>query len=89
MAVSDKIWSGVNINSAIFRKLYVVILMKNYFIQFWVCSVVGFLFFGVNGTPFVLRSGDIWVTGCNYVSSVNLFWRCITVLLLVGWLKLC
>ena len=49
----------------IFIKLYVVILMKNYFIQFWVRSIVEFLFFGVNGASFVCRSSDIWVTGCN------------------------
>ena len=30
----------ININSVIFIKLYVVILMKNYFTQFWVCSIV-------------------------------------------------
>jgi hypothetical protein len=30
--------------------------MKNYFIQFGICYIVGYLFFGVNGTPFVRRS---------------------------------
>ena len=44
-----------------------MILMKNYFIQFWVCSIMGFLFFGVNGASFGWRTGDIWVTECNYV----------------------
>ena len=40
--------------------------MNNYFIQFWVCSIVIFLFFGVNGAPFVRISSAIWVTGYNY-----------------------
>lgn len=30
-----------------------MILLENYFIQFWVCCVVGFLLFGVNGAHFV------------------------------------
>ena len=54
-----------NINIVIFRKLYVVILMKIYFTQFWICYIVEFLFFGVNGALYVCRSSDIWVTGCN------------------------
>ena len=66
-ATSDKILSVGNINIVIFRELYVVILFQNYFIHFWVCYIMEFLFFSVNGAHFVCRSSDIWVTGCNYV----------------------
>jgi len=44
--------------------------MKNYFIQiFFMCYRGSFLFIGVNGTSFVRRSSDIWVTESNYVES--------------------
>jgi len=32
----------------------------------------GFLVIGVNGAPFLRRSSDIWVTGCNYVKNLQL-----------------
>jgi len=38
-------------------------LMKNYFIQILDVLSWGFLFIGLNGSSFVRRSSDIWVTG--------------------------
>jgi hypothetical protein len=42
----NKILNVWNIN---IYKLYVVILIEKYFIRFWVCYIVEFLFLAVNG----------------------------------------
>ena len=48
-----------------------------------------FLFIGVNGASFVRSSGDIWVTGCNYVESVTFVQKCTNISLRGSWMKLC
>jgi len=48
----------------------------------------GLIFIGVNGTSFVWRSSDIWVTGCNYVESVTFVWKCSNISLWGRWMKL-
>jgi len=63
--------------------------MKNYFIQILGVISWGFLFIGINGTSFVQRSSDIWVTGCSYVESGTFVWKFSIISLGGRWLKQC
>jgi len=52
--------------------MLVLILIKNFFFFKFVDVITcDFLFIVVNGASCRLKSSDIWVTGCNYVGSVN------------------
>ena len=62
--------------------------MKNSFTQIYGCNMALSSLHRCNGSSFVGRRSDIWVTGCIYVESVAYVRECSSISLLGRWMIL-